>query len=66
MLQKKRLRKKAGCGQAGGPTDIMKACREITAGKGVASSSNAGLVRGGSHFLPVAQQTAAGHILTEP
>uniref|UniRef100_A0A8C5CQ39 Guanine nucleotide-binding protein-like 1 n=1 Tax=Gadus morhua TaxID=8049 RepID=A0A8C5CQ39_GADMO len=33
VLQKKRLRKKAGCGQAGGPTDIMKACREITAGK---------------------------------
>lgn len=33
-LQKKRMRRKAGWGKAGGPLDIMKACQEITAGKG--------------------------------
>uniref|UniRef100_H2TUH7 Guanine nucleotide-binding protein-like 1 n=2 Tax=Takifugu rubripes TaxID=31033 RepID=H2TUH7_TAKRU len=32
-LQKKRMRRKAGWGKAGGPLDIMKACQEITAGK---------------------------------
>ncbi|XP_056901931.1 guanine nucleotide-binding protein-like 1 [Takifugu flavidus] len=32
-LQKKRIRRKAGWGKAGGPLDIMKACQEITAGK---------------------------------
>ncbi|TNN02785.1 hypothetical protein fugu_010272 [Takifugu bimaculatus] len=34
-LQKKRIRRKAGWGKAGGPLDIMKACQEITAGKAV-------------------------------
>lgn len=33
VLQKKRMRKTAGWGAAGGPIDIMKACQEITAGK---------------------------------
>lgn len=35
VLQKKRLRSKAGWGKAGGPLDIMKACQEITAGRGI-------------------------------
>ncbi|XP_071765072.1 guanine nucleotide-binding protein-like 1 [Centroberyx gerrardi] len=33
VLQKKRMRRKAGWSQAGGPIDILKACQEITAGK---------------------------------
>lgn len=33
VLQKKRMRRKAGWSQAGGPIDIMKACQEITAGR---------------------------------
>lgn len=34
VIQKKRIRSKAGWGKAGGPLDIMKACQEITAGRG--------------------------------
>ncbi|CAF97816.1 unnamed protein product, partial [Tetraodon nigroviridis] len=33
VLQKRRIRSKAGWGKAGGPLDIMKACQEITAGR---------------------------------
>ncbi|XP_051999415.1 guanine nucleotide-binding protein-like 1 [Xyrauchen texanus] len=33
VLQKRRMRKKAGNNQAGGPIHIMRACQEITAGK---------------------------------
>uniref|UniRef100_A0A667Z068 Guanine nucleotide-binding protein-like 1 n=1 Tax=Myripristis murdjan TaxID=586833 RepID=A0A667Z068_9TELE len=33
VLQKKRMRRKAGWSQAGGPIDILKACQEITAGR---------------------------------
>ncbi|XP_056301061.1 guanine nucleotide-binding protein-like 1 [Pseudoliparis swirei] len=33
VLQKKRMRKKADWSHAGGPLDILKACREITAGR---------------------------------
>ncbi|XP_067094294.1 guanine nucleotide-binding protein-like 1 [Osmerus mordax] len=33
VLQKKRMRKKGGCGQAGGPFHILRACQEITAGR---------------------------------
>lgn len=39
-LQKKRMRRKAGWGKAGGPLDIMKACQEITAGKGNPASQS--------------------------
>ena len=52
VLQKKALRKKAGCCQAGGPTDIMKACREITAGKGEASSARGSGPHGEVIFSP--------------
>lgn len=34
VLQKKRMRRTAGWSQAGGPTEILKACQEITAGRG--------------------------------
>lgn len=34
VLQKKRMRRKADWGHAGGPLDILKACQEITAGRG--------------------------------
>lgn len=34
VLQKKRMRSKATWGKAGGPLDIMKACQEITTGRG--------------------------------
>lgn len=34
VLQKKRMRRKGGWGQAGGPIHILRACQEITAGKG--------------------------------
>ncbi|KAK7157593.1 hypothetical protein R3I93_008936 [Phoxinus phoxinus] len=33
LLQKKRVRKKAGWNQVGGPFQIMRACQEITAGR---------------------------------
>uniref|UniRef100_A0A8B9HMY9 Guanine nucleotide-binding protein-like 1 n=1 Tax=Astyanax mexicanus TaxID=7994 RepID=A0A8B9HMY9_ASTMX len=33
LLQKKRMRRKCGWSQAGGPIHIMRACQEITAGK---------------------------------
>ncbi|XP_058504864.1 guanine nucleotide-binding protein-like 1 isoform X1 [Solea solea] len=33
VLQKKRMRRKADWSNAGGPLDILKACREITAGR---------------------------------
>ncbi|KAI3361158.1 hypothetical protein L3Q82_013362, partial [Scortum barcoo] len=33
VLQKKRMRKKGDWSHAGGPTDILKACQEITAGR---------------------------------
>uniref|UniRef100_A0A8C1X179 Guanine nucleotide-binding protein-like 1 n=1 Tax=Cyprinus carpio TaxID=7962 RepID=A0A8C1X179_CYPCA len=33
LLQKKRIRKKAGCNRAGGPFHIMRACQEITEGR---------------------------------
>ncbi|XP_075897036.1 guanine nucleotide-binding protein-like 1 [Nelusetta ayraudi] len=33
LLQKKRVRRNVGWSKAGGPTDILKACREITAGR---------------------------------
>uniref|UniRef100_A0A8C1QFF8 Guanine nucleotide-binding protein-like 1 n=1 Tax=Cyprinus carpio TaxID=7962 RepID=A0A8C1QFF8_CYPCA len=33
VLQKKRIRKKAGCNRAGGPFHIMRACQEITEGR---------------------------------
>ncbi|XP_068426723.1 guanine nucleotide-binding protein-like 1 [Clinocottus analis] len=33
VLQKKRMRKKADWSHAGGPIDILKACRDITAGR---------------------------------
>ncbi|RXN05678.1 guanine nucleotide-binding -like 1 [Labeo rohita] len=33
LLQKKRMRKKVGWNQAGGPIHIMRACQEITAGR---------------------------------
>ncbi|XP_068179426.1 guanine nucleotide-binding protein-like 1 [Antennarius striatus] len=32
VLQKKKMRRKAGWSQAGGPIDILKACQDITAG----------------------------------
>lgn len=34
VLQKRRMRRKGGWGQAGGPIQILRACQEITAGKG--------------------------------
>lgn len=34
VLQKKRMRRKADWSKAGGPIDILKACQEITAGRG--------------------------------
>ncbi|XP_053480563.1 guanine nucleotide-binding protein-like 1 [Ictalurus furcatus] len=33
LFQKKRMRRKGGWGQAGGPIHILRACQEITAGK---------------------------------
>ncbi|XP_053182404.1 guanine nucleotide-binding protein-like 1 [Scomber japonicus] len=33
VLQKKRMRRKADWSQAGGPTDILKACQELTEGR---------------------------------
>ncbi|KAG7469360.1 hypothetical protein MATL_G00128250 [Megalops atlanticus] len=33
VLQKKRMRRKGGWGQAGGPIHILRACQEITAGR---------------------------------
>lgn len=36
VLQKKKMRRNAGWSKAGGPLDIMKACQEITAGRGTA------------------------------
>uniref|UniRef100_W5L9P5 Guanine nucleotide-binding protein-like 1 n=1 Tax=Astyanax mexicanus TaxID=7994 RepID=W5L9P5_ASTMX len=36
-LQKKRMRRKCGWSQAGGPIHIMRACQEITAGKDLSS-----------------------------
>lgn len=34
VFQKRRMRRKGGWGQAGGPIHILRACQEITAGKG--------------------------------
>lgn len=39
VLQKKRMRRKGDWSKAGGPVDILKACQEITAGRGGRSFS---------------------------
>ncbi|KAJ8392925.1 hypothetical protein AAFF_G00071290 [Aldrovandia affinis] len=60
LLQKKRMRRKVGLGGAGGPNHILRACREITAGRVDLSSWERKIQRDAVEAGPDGEQAEEG------